>query len=312
MKIMVTGGAGYLGSIMVPELLKHGWEVVVVDNFLYRQTPLLDHCNNQNLTIVRGDVRNRDVVGKVIRDVDFIFPLACLTGAPICSQNPVDAQSVNYDAIKLLLELRSKNQKIIFPTTNSGYGIGQKDIFCTEATPLNPISLYGKLKADIEQALLDDGEVITLRLATVFGASPRMRFDLLVNDFVQRALVDSTVVLFESHFKRNYLHIRDVARAFVFALENFQSMKDQCYNVGLNDANLSKFELCTLIQEYVPKFVFLESEIGKDPDQRNYIVSNEKINAKGFFAKTSMSEGVQELIKGLQIIKRHNLSCSNI
>ncbi|MBF0208418.1 MAG: SDR family oxidoreductase, partial [Oligoflexia bacterium] len=225
---------------------------------------------------------------------------------------PLDAQTVNYDAVKLLMDLRSKNQKIIFPTTNSGYGIGQQDIFCTEMTPLNPISLYGKLKANIEQALLDDGEVITLRLATVFGLSLRMRFDLLVNDFVHRALNDSAIVLFESHFKRNYLHISDVARAFIFCMENFQVMKDHCYNVGLNEANLSKYDLCSLIKEYIPNFVFLESQIGKDPDQRNYIVSNEKINNKGFFAKRTVADGIKELIKGFQIIKRHNTSFSNI
>ncbi|MBN2105279.1 NAD(P)-dependent oxidoreductase [bacterium] len=305
MKILVTGGGGYIGSILTPELLKKGYSVQVVDNFMYKQTSLLDCCHNENLTIIRGDVRDKNLIHRCMKDADIIIPLACMVGAPLCQFNPVGAKTVNYDAIEMLLDLRSKNQKIIFPTTNSGYGIGQDGIYCTEETPLNPISLYGKLKVDIEKKLLDAGEVITLRLATVFGISPRMRLDLLVNDFTYRAVTDRTVVLFQANFKRNYIHIRDVAKAFLHSIANFVSMKDEPYNVGLSDANLSKLELCEQIQKEVPKFTPLVSEIGEDPDKRNYIVSNEKIENAGFTTEHSLQSGIRELVKGYQVIREN-------
>lgn len=308
MKILVTGGAGYIGSILVPELLKKKYEVIVIDNFMYNQTSLLDCCNNKNLTIVRGDVRSKNIIAKHLRNVDAIFPLACMTGAPLCEKDPVAAKTINFDAVKMILELRSKDQVIIFPTTNSGYGIGQKGIYCTEKTPLNPISLYGRLKAEIEKILLDAGDCITLRLATVFGISPRMRLDLLVNDFTYRAVTDHCLVLFESHFKRNYIHIRDVAKAFIHCLENFDKMKDEPYNVGLSNANLSKWELCEEIKKQVPNFYLIAAEVGEDPDKRDYIVSNEKIESTGFKPKYSLQEGIRELIKGYQIIRRNNFS----
>ncbi len=307
-KILVTGGAGYIGSVLVPELLKQGYEVIVIDNFMYNQTPLLDCCCQKNLTVVRGDCRDEKLISKYLKNVDYIFPLACLTGAPICEKNLIGAQTINLEAIKLILKLRDKSQKIIFPTTNSGYGIGQEGIYCDENTPLNPISLYGKLKVEAEKAILEAGNVITLRLATVFGMSPRMRLDLLVNDFVYRAVNDRYLILFESHFKRNYIHIRDVSRAFIHCLNNFEKMKNQTYNVGLSDANLSKWELCEEIKKQVPNFIFIESKIGKDPDQRNYIVSNAKIEKTGFNAKFSLQEGISELIKGYQIIKQYGFS----
>jgi len=308
MKILVTGGAGYIGSILVPDLLKKGHEVMVIDNFMYNQTSLLDYCYNENLTIIRGDVRNRNITSKHLRNVDAIFPLACMTGAPLCEKDPIAAKTVNFDAVKMILELRSKDQLIIFPTTNSGYGIGEKGIYCTEKTPLNPISLYGRLKVETEKMLLDAGNCITLRLATVFGISPRMRLDLLVNDFTYRAVTDHCLVLFESHFKRNYLHVRDVAKAFIHCLDNFDKMKDEPYNVGLSNANLSKWELCGEIKKQVSNFYFIEAEIGEDPDKRDYIVSNEKIETTGFKSDYSLQQGITELIKGYQVIRRNQFS----
>lgn len=308
MKVLVTGGAGYLGSILCPELLKAGYHVTVIDNFIYRQTSLLDQCYHPSFELKRGDVRDKKLIASLIRDADVIIPLACLVGAPVCEQKPLEAQTINLDAIKLILELRSKNQHIIFPTTNSGYGVGQDGIHCTEETPLRPISHYGRLKVEAEKSLLDSGNAVSLRLATVFGLSPRMRLDLLVNDFTYRAVVDRFVVLFEAHFKRNYIHIRDVSRAFIHAIENFSSMKDAPYNVGLSDANLSKQELCEVIKKHVPEFTFLESSIGKDPDQRNYIVSNEKIEKTGFKPQHSLEMGVRELLKGYQAIRRYSFS----
>jgi len=308
MKILVTGGAGYIGSILVPDLLKKNHEVIVVDNFIYNQTSLLDCCYNENLTIIRGDVRNRNIISKHLRNVDAIFPLACMTGAPLCEKDPIAAKTVNFDAVKMILELRSKDQLIIFPTTNSGYGIGEKGIYCTEKTPLNPISLYGRLKVETEKMLLDAGNCITLRLATVFGISPRMRLDLLVNDFTYRAVTDHCLVLFESHFKRNYIHVRDVAKAFIHCLDNFDKLKDEPYNVGLSNANLSKWELCEEIKKQIPNFYFIEAKIGEDPDKRDYIVSNKKIESTGFKPDYLLQQGIAELIKGYRVIKINQFS----
>jgi len=307
-KILVTGGAGYIGAILIPELLKQAYEVIVIDNFMYNQASLLDCCYNKKLTVVQGDARDEKLISKYLKGVDYIFPLACLTGAPLCDKDPIGARSTNLEAIKMLLKIRSKSQKIIFPTTNSGYGIGQEGIYCDENTPLNPISLYGQLKTEAEKAILEDRNSITLRLATVFGISPRMRLDLLVNDFVYRAVNDKCVVLFEAQFKRNYIHVRDVSNAFIYCLRNFDKMKNKSYNLGLDEANLSKWELCEEIKKQIPDFVFVESKIGKDPDKRNYIVSNAKIKKTGFQPKYSLQDGITELIKGYQIIKRNKFS----
>jgi nucleoside-diphosphate-sugar epimerase len=308
MKIMITGAGGYIGAILVPALLKQGHQVTAIDNFMYNQPSLLDCCNDANLAIVRGDARDRDTIAKHLKKADAIFPLACLTGAPLCAMDPVGARSTNLDAVKMILDLRGKDQVIIFPTTNSGYGIGQAGIECTEETPLNPVSLYGTLKVEAEKLLLDAGNCITLRLATVFGVSPRMRLDLLVNDFTYRAVNDRFVVLFEAHFKRNYIHVRDVARAFSHCLGNFSKMKNQPYNVGLSDANLSKMELCEEIKKQVPDFYFIEAAVGEDPDKRNYIVSNARIEATGFKPEVSMQAGIAELVKGYQVVKRNQFS----
>ena len=308
MKILVTGGAGYIGAVLVPALLGKRHEVIAIDNFMYNQQSLLDCCNDENLTIIRGDARDRALISKCLPKVDAIFPLACLTGAPLCSKDPIGAQTTNFDAIKMILEMRSKDQIIIFPTTNSGYGIGKKGVYCTEETPLNPISLYGRLKVDIERLVLEAGNSITLRLATVMGISPRMRLDLLVNDFVYRAVNDRFLVLFEPHFKRNYIHIRDVTRAFIHCLDNFDNMKNEPYNVGLSNANISKWELCEEIKIQIPEFYFIEAEIGEDPDKRDYIVSNAKIEATGFKAHYSLQQSIAELIKGYQVIKRNQFA----
>ena len=303
-RILVTGGAGYLGSILVPTLLARGCSVTVVDNFMYGQTSLLDCCADGKFTIVRGDVRDERLMLPLLKKADVILPLACLVGAPLCAQKPAEARSINLDAILLLLKNASKTQRFISPTTNSGYGVGQAGVFCTEETPMNPISLYGVLKVELEKALLAAGAV-SLRLATVCGVSPRMRLDLLVNDFTYRAVVDRFVVLFEAHFKRNYIHVRDVARAFCHALDHFDAMQGQPYNVGLSDANLSKMELCQEIQKQIPDFTIMEAPIGKDPDQRNYVVSNAKIEATGYRPQVSIQRAIAELIKGYQIVRRN-------
>lgn len=308
MKILVTGAAGYIGSVLVPELLKNGHNVIAIDNFMYNQTSLFDCCYNRRLTVIRGDVRDKVLISKCLNDVDVILPLACLTGAPLCKSYPFEAKAIIVDSVKMISDLRSHDQKIIFPTTNSGYGIGQKGVFCTEETPLKPISLYGKLKVEIEKILLDAGNCITLRLATVFGISPRMRLDLLVNDFVYRALNDRFVILFQADFKRNYIHIRDVARVFIHCIDNFKQIKNEPYNVGLNETNLSKRELCEEIRKQIPEFYFVEAKVGEDPDKRDYIVSNEKIEKTGFKATISLQEGITELIKGYQIIKRNQFA----
>ena len=308
MKILITGGAGYIGSILTPRLLAEGHQVTVIDSFMYKQTSLLDCCYNKNLTIVRSDVRNYNVLKEHVPQADVIIPLACLVGAPACAQKPSEARSVNLDAIKTLAELTGKNQIILSPTTNSGYGVGEEGIFCTEETPLRPVSLYGTLKVELEEFLLATGRAVSLRLATVCGISPRFRLDLLVNDFTYRAVTDRFIVLFEAHFKRNYIHVQDVASAFIHSMKNFEIMKGEAFNVGLSDANLSKMELCLEIQKQIPDFCIMESEIGKDPDQRNYIVSNDKIEKTGFKPQVSIQQAIAELIKGYQVIRRNDFT----
>ena len=307
MKILVTGGAGYIGSILVPKLLGEGNEVTVLDSFIYQQTPLLDCCCNPRLTILRGDVRDARLLKDLVTKADAILPLACLTGAPLCARDPIAATAVNRDAVKAIADMMSREQMLIYPCTNSGYGIGQEGIECDEETPLRPVSLYGQLKVEAESYVLERG-CLTFRFATVFGASPRMRLDLLVNDFTYRAVNDGFVVLFEAHFKRNYLHVQDAAAAFMHSLKNYGKMKGRPYNVGLSEANLSKWELCQAIQRHVPRFTFLISEVGKDPDQRNYIVSNARIEATGFQPAVGLDAGLRELVKAYQVIRRQQFS----
>ncbi|MCA9394007.1 MAG: NAD(P)-dependent oxidoreductase [Candidatus Omnitrophica bacterium] len=304
MKILVTGGAGYIGAVMVPRLLQAGHEVTVLDNFMYHQTALLDSCHYTSLRIVKGDTRDASLLERLVPEADAIFPLACLTGAPICDQRPQDAEEIIIDALADIIRLHRPGQRIVYPTTNSGYGVGEKGKHCTEETPLNPISLYGRLKVRAERMVLETGDGITLRLATAFGISPRMRLDLLVNDFTYKAVFDGHIELFEAHFMRNFIHVRDIAKAFQHALDNFDKMKDEPYNVGLSDANLSKKGLCEEIQKQVPTFTFSESSDAKDPDQRDYIVSNDKIEATGFRPDVTLAAGIAELIKGYTILPK--------
>jgi len=302
-RILITGGAGYLGSVMVENFLRHGFPVTVLDDFRYRQTSLLHLCRYPALKIVKGDVRNQAVLKPLLKEADVIVPLAAIVGAPACNRHPQESRSINVGAVRLINKLRGKGQKVIFPVTNSGYGIGEKGIYCTEETPLRPISGYGRQKVEAERILREKGEVIAFRLATAFGVSPRMRVDLLVNDFTYRALRDGCIVLFEQHFKRNYIHVRDIARVFHFGLENFSRMKNEVYNVGLSSANLSKLELCRRIKRYVPGLVIIASEIGRDPDQRDYIVSNEKLEATGFRTRYTLDYGIKNLVKAYTFIK---------
>ncbi len=301
--ILVTGGAGYIGSIMVPDLLAGGHKVTVLDNFMFKQTSL-NHCAyHPNFNVVKGDIRTKATMESLMKDADVIIPLAALVGAPLCSLDPVGATTTNHDAIALMLKLLSKQQIVLMPTTNSAYGTGDENNFCTEESPLRPISQYAIEKVAIEKELMQHENAISFRLATVFGMSPRMRIDLLVNDFTYRAVNDRFVVLFESQFKRNYVHVRDVSRVFQHALSNHSKMKGQVYNVGLSDANVSKRDLCDRIHMQLPDFVFIDAPVGKDPDQRNYIVSNAKIEATGFKPEFSLDRGISELIKGYKMIR---------
>ena len=302
-RILVTGGAGYLGSTMVPDLLAAGHHVTVVDNFMFEQASLNHVCYQPNFSVVKGDIRVASVMAPLLKTADIIIPLAALVGAPLCNQDPVGATTTNHDAIVMMLSMISKQQIILMPTTNSAYGSGDDNHFCTETSPLRPISQYAIEKVKVEQLLMQHENAISFRLATVFGMSPRMRIDLLVNDFVYRAVHDRCVVLFERSFKRNYIHVRDVSRAFQHAIKHFDTMKNQIYNVGLSDANVSKAELCEVIRSQLPYFVFLDAPLGEDPDQRNYIVSNAKIEATGYQPTMPLEKGIQELIKGFTMLK---------
>ena len=309
-KILITGGAGFLGSIMCRTLLSEGYHVTVLDSFRYEQNSLLDCCSYKDFQIIRGDVRDESLLKASMKDKDVILHLAALVGQPICDLDPLGAISTNRDSTKLILSNRTENQKIIYPNTDSAYGAGNADNLCTEETPLRPLSLYGKTKVESEKLALESGNAVSLRLATVFGVSPRMRIDLLVNDFVYRAIHDKFLVLFESHFKRNFVHISDVAKAFVHSIKNFDEMNGEAYNVGLPEANLSKKELCVAIKKHLSDFVFFESEIDNDPDKRNYVISTEKIGRTGFKSTFSLDDGIEELIKAFTIVK--NVRYGNI
>ena len=307
-KILVTGGAGYIGSILVPHLLSSGYSVTVLDNFMFNQKTLLDVSHKAELEIIRSDITDMSILKKHIPKHDVIIPLAAIVGGPLCENNQTLAYSVNTNQIKNIAKLTSTNQKILFPVTNSGYGIGQKDIYFDENSELNPISYYGKTKVESEKILLDKGNVITFRLATVFGSSPRMRLDLLVNNFVYRAVKDRYIVLFESHFKRNFIHIRDIASVFIHGINHYDTMKGQAFNVGLSDANLSKLELCKKIKEQLNDFHYFESNLSTDPDKRDYIVSNKKIEMTGWKPKYSIEKGIEELIRVFRWLKTIELS----
>ena len=296
-KVLVTGGAGYIGSVFVPQLLENGYKVTVFDNFMYKQNSLLDVCFHPELDIIVGDVRNKELMKKVVAKHDIIVPLAAIVGALACDRDKSLATEVNLTQAENIADWVTNDQMVLFPVTNSGYGIGLKGIYCDETTSLNPITHYGRTKVEAEKVFLDTGNVVSFRLATVFGSSPRMRMDLLINDFVFRAIKDRFIVLFESHFKRNYIHIRDIAAVFLHAIQNYAIMRGEVYNVGLSDANLSKLELCEKIKDHLPDFHIFESEIAKDPDKRDYIVSNEKIELTLWQPQHSIDDGIRELIK---------------
>lgn len=302
MKVLVTGGCGYIGSVLVPRLLDAGHAVTVLDSLSHRLPSLLSVADHPQLEFIYGDARNPDLLRSALRSCEVIIPLAALVGAPACDRDPLTAESVNLGAIRLLNRMRDRNQAVIFPTTNSGYGTKSSGMYCTEETPLEPISLYAKTKVEAERELLGSENVITLRLATLFGVSPRMRIDLLVNHFVYEAVTKRYLVIFEKDFKRNYVHVRDVADCFVHCIETFERMKNNAYNSGLDEANYSKGDVAKLIQEEVPTLHIHYAEVGYDPDRRNYIVSNEKLRKAGFEARRSVKSGIRELIKGYQMM----------
>lgn len=298
--ILVTGGAGYIGSVLVPNLLDAGHKVTVVDNLMYKQTSLSHIIRDKNFTFTLGDVRDESLMKSQLKNCDIIIPLAAIVGAPACMRDPNLATSINRDSIFKLLKIVSKSQHVIMPTTNSAYGSGGVDNFCNEESELRPLSLYARDKVEVEKALFEIENYTSFRLATVFGISPRMRLDLLVNNFVHRALNDKFIVLFEGHFKRNYIHLIDVCQAFTLAIDEPDKFVNQVFNVGLSDANISKIELTKIIQRFIHDFVVLEAELHSDPDQRNYVVSNSKIETTGFKPKVSLENGILELIKGLE------------
>ncbi len=301
--VLITGGAGYIGSILTPALLDAGYRVTVLDTFVHGASSLSACCVDERFDLVRGDARLETVMRPLVARSDVIIPLAAVVGMPQCDRDPIAARTVNLEAIELLCSLASADQLILFPNTNSGYGRRAEAAICTEDTPLEPISLYGQTKCAAERLVLARDNAISFRLATAFGMSPRMRFSLLVNDFVRRAVLDRTLVVFEGHFRRNFIHVRDIARAFIHGIGHFESMKGRAYNLGLDDANMSKIELCGLIRQYVPEFVALVAPIGSDPDQRDYIVSSGRILAAGFKPQWSLDRGIIELIKGLRQYK---------
>jgi nucleoside-diphosphate-sugar epimerase len=306
-RVLITGGAGYLGSILTEHLLQAGFKVTILDSLLFAQQSQFHFCANPNYEFVFGDARDEKILKKLVPNADVIIPLAAIVGAPACDRDPWMATTLNFDAIKLLNKIRSASQLVIYPTTNSGYGTKTGDMYCTEETPLEPISLYGRTKCDAEAEFLNSKNAITLRLATVFGFSPRMRLDLLVNTFVYAAFSDKYLVIFEKDFKRNFVHVRDVADCFIHCIKNSSKMLGRPFNVGLDSANVSKEELALKIKEIVPDFYIHFAEVGSDPDKRNYIVSNQRLREAGFEAKRSLEEGIRELLKGYQMLRRSPL-----
>ena len=306
MKILITGGAGYLGSVMTKNLLDLGHEITVLDSLLFKQISPLTYTNNKKYNFIYGDVRNKELLSKLVKSHDVIIPLAAIVGFPACKSDPKSAWDINYNQIIDIVEVISKDQLILYPNTNSGYGVGygikENQTECTEESSLKPISVYGESKCASEKLLLDGTSSVCFRLATVFGSSPRMRTDLLVNEFVYKAMTDKYIVVFEKHFKRNFIHIQDVANVFTHALNNYDSMKSNVYNVGLSDANLNKEELLEKIKLYVPDFAITYSDFYEDPDKRDYVVSNKKIESTGWRPNYTLDDGIQELIKSYQVL----------
>jgi nucleoside-diphosphate-sugar epimerase len=302
--VLVTGGAGYIGSVLCERLLAAGHRVTAVDNLLYGEQSLFHLCPNPDFDFIFGDARDEALLRPLVAKADVIIPLAALVGAPVCDREPEMATSTNLGAVRLINRLRSPRQLLLYPTTNSGYGTKTGAVHCTEETPLEPVSLYGRTKVDAEAEVLGTPLAVSFRLATVFGTSPRMRLDLLVNHFTYAAVTDGYLVVFEKSFKRNYVHIRDVADAFCFAIENGGRLAGRPYNLGLDAANLSKEELALKIRSHVPRFYVHFAEVGSDPDKRDYIVSNQRLREAGFEAKRTLDDGIRELIKGYRMLGR--------
>ena len=303
--ILVTGGAGFIGSILVPELLRRNYNVTVIDNLMYKQNSLAVCCHFSNFTFIKGDIRDYILMDRLIADADLIIPLACIVGAPVCNANPRTAQEVNYEAHRHIYSLLLPEQCVLYPTTNSGYGIGSEE-WCTEESILRPISSYGRWKVEIERLFLEKG-ALTFRLATAFGVSPRMRLDLLVNDFTYRAWKDKSIILFEDHFRRNFIHVRDIAYTFLFGISMlYKGVRGEAYNAGLSSANLTKRQLCEKIQEYVPEFYIHTADIGEDPDKRDYFVSNEKLEKEGWKCGYSLDDGIKELLNYYSMMSLEN------
>jgi len=296
-KILITGGAGYIGSVLTDCLLSRGHAVTVLDNLKFGQNSLHGMCHNSNFQFILGDVRDKQTLKNAIASADYIIPLAASVGAPACDSDPEYAKSVNLEANKTLAQIVSRDQRIIYPNTNSGYGVSNATDVCTEQTPLNPISLYGVTKVQAEEVLLSTESAVAFRLATVFGPSPKMRIDLLVNNFTYKAVNDGVLVLFEQHFRRNYIHVRDVVTAFIHSMDNFDEMKNNAYNLGLSSANLTKRQLAEKIRDYVPGLEIISAQFRKDPDKRDYIVSNEKLEATGWSPTYSLDDGINQLLK---------------
>jgi nucleoside-diphosphate-sugar epimerase len=302
MKILITGGAGYLGSVITKKMLDLGHSVTALDSLIFNQTSPLQFTYDKKYNFIYGDVRNKKLLEDQVKKHDVIIPLAALVGFPACNKDPEMAWEVNHKQIDNMLRFLSPDQMILYPNTNSGYGIGAGQTECTEESPLNPISVYGESKCAAEKLITEWTSSVCFRLATVFGSSPRMRTDLLVNEFVYKAMTDKYITVFEKEFKRNFIHIQDVGSVFVHALNNYDSMKKNVYNVGLSDANLNKQELLEKIKIYIPDFAITYSDFYEDPDKRDYIVSNAKIESTGWNPEYSLEDGIQELIKTYQII----------
>ena len=305
MKILVTGGAGYIGSILLPKLLEKGYWVRVLDNLMYGGQGLLPHFINKNFYVIRGDIRDSNTVRESISDVDLIIHLAAIVGFPACKKHPDLARTVHIDGTVNIDECRSKNQSIIFASTISNYGAVETSI-CTEETSLNPLTLYGETKTKAEKLLLDSGNVVVYRFATAVGLSPRLRLDLLVNDFVYQALKNKQLIIYEKHFKRAFIHVTDMARAISFAIENIDRMLDNVYNIGSEAMNFTKEEIALMIQDKIDYFLHF-ADIGEDPDKRNYEVSYQKIQSLGFKTAISMEETIDELVGGLQAVDIKNI-----
>lgn len=302
--VLITGGAGYIGSILTEHLLRRGDKVTAVDTLMYDDHCLFQFCENPNYEFIRGDARDERIMKDLVPKADVIIPLAAIVGAPACAADPYLAKTINFDSVMLANKLRSPRQLVIYPNTNSGYGTKTGEAFCTEDSPLEPISVYGRTKVDAEMALLGSENSITFRLATVFGASSRMRIDLLVNHFTYAAVTDRYIVIFEKDFKRNYIHVRDVADCFIYAIENSAKMRGRPYNLGLDDANLSKEQLALKVKDHVPEFYIHFAPIGEDPDKRDYIVSNQRLREAGFEANRGLDAGIKELIKAYRTLGR--------